>query len=606
MNFQLSNNQRKKTRVPGTLRRTQIVTTHGPGSIVDFPNDSVIIAGVNYWNHYKEENSIYKIGEHNLEKLLGVDYFVLPKADESEYSLPYHASKDIPAFRFPEILFCSNSNNKDCGNIAHYSKFNILNKPVCPKCGSALIPSRFVVACENGHLDDFPYSWWVHRGEPEKCDNPDILHIYYDTKSGGLESIKIRCRKCGKVRSMAGCFAPNALKKYKCNGNRPWLGKKENESCRNTLVTLQRGASNIFFPVHASALSLPPWSSKIQLEIDKYADSLGAFWEDDKLLEAFVKSKKLNDIIGCNIEKIIEEIKRKFSNKTSKEEITYRTIYEDEYKKLIGDSQDDEEFKTLKVEVPEFINEYIDEITLVKKLREVMALCGFKRINPEYNLNDDSTYTGVSKYKKGYDDNGNSWLPAIELRGEGIFIKFNNQKLRDWSLRLEERYNSMHNQLEQSFISRENFSPSYVLLHTFSHLLIRELVLKCGYSSSALKEKIYCTFSEDNALEMNGILIYTSTSDSDGSLGGLVKEGETGRMEYTLRSLLENSFWCSSDPICIQSTGQGIDSLNYAACHSCALLPETSCECSNTLLDRAALVGTINDKKIGFFSSLYN
>jgi hypothetical protein len=103
---------------------------------------------------------------------------------------------------------------------------------------------------------------------------------------------------------------------------------------------------------------------------------------------------------------------------------------------------------------------------------------------------------------------------------------------------------------------------------------------------------------------MQGILIYTASGDSEGTMGGLVRQGRPGRLETTIRRALERAAWCSSDPVCIESNGQGSDSANLAACHGCCLVPETSCEEGNRLLDRALLVGTPGVKGIGMFGSL--
>lgn len=597
MNFNLGNREKsdRNKKVVGNLRRTQLITTHGPGSIVDFTEDSVIIAGINKWENY--ENLDYRINEHNLEKLLNVDYFVMPKVNLSRFNRPYADSRDIPAYRFPEMLFC----NK-CNRLDHYKNFDFIKKPKC-NCGGKLVPSRFVVACENGHLDDFPYSWWAHWGNPEDCNNPHNLEIRTDDNSGGLESIIINCKSCKSYRTMNGVFRKNALSKYKCTGRKPWVGKDFNEECDQTMRTVQRGASNLYFPVHASALSIPPWSDKIQIEISNKMQLFKNIWDDDEVLETVIRSSNMHKKLGCSIKEIKQEIKRKM--KSEVEEKSYKDIIEDEYKAFTRDIHNDEEFKTEREEVPEFISEYIDKVIQVRKLREVLAICGFNRIDPDYQLNDFETFTKLGRNYRGKDFNNNNWLPAIELRGEGIFIKFNYEKLREWEKKFSSRYFNMSNRLENSFIDKDNFSPRYVLLHSFSHLLIRQLILKCGYSSAALKERIYSTYPEDDSLEMAGVLIYTSTSDSDGSLGGLVKEGEKERLDNTLRNMLENASWCSSDPVCIQSTAQGIDSLNYAACHSCTLLPETSCEISNTLLDRASLVGNLEEEKIGFFNKLF-
>lgn len=140
----------------------------------------------------------------------------------------------------------------------------------------------------------------------------------------------------------------------------------------------------------------------------------------------------------------------------------------------------------------------------------------------------------------------------------------------------------------------------YILLHTLAHLIIRELTTQCGYTSASLKEKIYSSEGEEK--EMCGILIYTASSDSDGSLGGLARQGVTEKLRDILLTMLEEASWCSNDPICIDSTSQGYASLNYAACHACGLLPETSCECGNVLLDRGAIIGTAEDTSLGYFA----
>lgn len=583
--------RKNKKRIIGSLRRTQLITTFGCGAIIDLPHDSVIIAGTDYWTHYQDPE--YIIHEENLQRLLGMDYFVLPKVNESPVNLPYPTSKDIPVFRFPEMLICPK-----CEKIAHYGKFGFNRKPTCSTCKKDLIPSRFVVACENGHLEDFPYSWWVHKGDTDGCPHPDNLIIYNDKKSGGLDSIKIKCKGCGKTRSMAGAFSKHALEGYKCRGKRPWLGEDDPENCAETMRTLQRGASNLYFGIHESALSIPPWSKKIQQEINKsWERTLKYISHDENALRAIIIGSKMDEKCGCTIDDIINQIKLKVENQSNKSEKTREEIFQDEYRAFIGGDNNDINFKTVEVDVPELFSDFIKKIILAKRLKEVMVLKGFTRIHPLGE--NDKSFIKISKTLK-------NWLPAIELRGEGIFIELNSDKLKKWEVKANSRYRDMEERMLGAINKRDNFSARYVLLHTLAHMLIRQLTLQCGYSSSALKERIYSTYyKKDNAVEMEGILIYTSTSDAEGSLGGLVREGKTENIDNTLRQMLEEASWCSSDPLCIQSKAQGLDSLNYAACHSCALLPETSCESRNSFLDRAALIGTLDDKSIGYFSELF-
>lgn len=140
-------------------------------------------------------------------------------------------------------------------------------------------------------------------------------------------------------------------------------------------------------------------------------------------------------------------------------------------------------------------------------------------------------------------------------------------------------------------------SPRFVLLHTLAHVLINEWSLDGGYPASALRERLYATG------QMAGILIYTATSDSAGSLGGIVAQGDPERLVAAMESALGRTSWCSNDPLCMESEASGMDSVNMAACHACVLLPETSCELNNSFMDRAMLVGTPSGDVPGFFRS---
>lgn len=154
----------------------------------------------------------------------------------------------------------------------------------------------------------------------------------------------------------------------------------------------------------------------------------------------------------------------------------------------------------------------------------------------------------------------------------------------------------------QRGVQERQINSRLILIHTFSHIFIRQLAFECGYDSSSLRERLYV--STDPALPMAGFMIYTANGDSEGTLGGLVRQGYPGRLEQTLSSAVRNASICSSDPLCIESSGQGLFSLNLASCHACGLLPETSCEEGNLLLDRAMIVGTPDDLSFGYFSTL--
>ena len=139
------------------------------------------------------------------------------------------------------------------------------------------------------------------------------------------------------------------------------------------------------------------------------------------------------------------------------------------------------------------------------------------------------------------------------------------------------------------------------MLHTIAHLLIKQLSFECGYSIASLRERLYCSEATDGK-EMSGILIYTASGDSEGTLGGLVRQGRCDTFPAIFKKAIESAITCSNDPVCSLSWGQGRDSLNLSACYSCALIPETSCEEFNVFLDRAMIVGTCEKTDIGFYS----
>lgn len=597
-------NDEQKKKVVGHLRRTQLITTFGSGAIVDMPDYSVIIAATDYWN----SNSPV-LHEPNLEKILNVEGFKQPYVSENTDGYP---QPDIPAFRFPIMHFCPG-----CGRLMPYWAFGDDDGKTCHYCGKNIVPSRFITACINGHLEDFPYYWWVHEGDYSKCPSKsrDSLKIDFSDTSGGLDSIVITCSACGKSRTMAGSMGRDALRGYTCNGKRPWIGYKSDYndpiSCKAPMRTLQRGASNVYFPITSSALTIPPWSSQIQQEIEKCWDTLVEVLAS-KLAEPILNGiisfqfKRFLDRGICTIDELRMEIMRRYEY-GQKKEYTKQNLFEEEYRVFCADDQDDYQFKTAHTEVPSFLRNHIDDIVLVKRLREVLALRGFRRISPDQPTQDDEKFKGYHQEQDfvPLSNTHQRWLPAIEMLGEGIFIKVNESLLERWEDRNSMWYTEMGRRLSHSNVGCENFSARYVLLHTLAHLLIRQLSIECGYSGASIKEKIYSTFPGPSQ-GMSGILLYTSSSDSDGSLGGLVRKGLPESFEQIFRSMLQEASWCSSDPICVQSKAQGYDSLNYAACHACTLLPETSCEMRNCLLDRVSVIGTLDDKTRGLFGDLLN
>jgi len=254
----------------------------------------------------------------------------------------------------------------------------------------------------------------------------------------------------------------------------------------------------------------------------------------------------------------------------------------------------------------------VRRVCLVKKLKETRVLAGFSRVfPPRAQEPEDPAAPGRAQVQIQQLSFSSrlGWLPATVVRGEGIFLEFDQAALDEWlsdgkqAARIEpmvRRYNDRRMQR----LAPVRFLPAkFVLLHTLAHVLIRQLSFDCGYGSASLRERIYCEVSADSE-PMHGILIYTASGDAEGTMGGLVRQGEPGRLEATLAEALRAAAWCSSDPVCRESHGQGTDNANLAACHGCVLVSETSCEEGNRLLDRAALVGSIEHPRSGIISTV--
>ena len=280
----------------------------------------------------------------------------------------------------------------------------------------------------------------------------------------------------------------------------------------------------------------------------------------------------------------------------------------DEYHALLkGNSENGGEFDARTEGVPQDVDQWFGAFTRVVRLREVRALKNFTRIDPPAGWDE----SGPSEFAPIRDSQTKDWLPAVEVRGEGIFVALNREQLSTWEAReaITDRASNLHTAYKRQWQERmkrdteppRQITARFVLLHTLAHVLIRQLALECGYSSSSLRERIYADAGER---DMAGVLIYTASTDADGTLGGLVREGKSARLAEVLRSSIRAASWCSSDPLCISSVASLSDETNLAACHSCVMAAETSCEEFNRFLDRALLVGLPDRQDLGFFEGV--
>lgn len=374
---------------------------------------------------------------------------------------------------------------------------------------------------------------------------------------------------------------------------------------------MQRGASNVYFPYVVSSIYLPLWGENTERPVVKALEN-PRFWDmltsglDEGIYIAPLRAEVVAGMLGIDAEELRAAAQRKLGGAPSEEKIST----EEEYRRQEYDALREERGGAnteLLVEATN-LEDYGSEIAglfsricLVRKLRETRVLAGFTRLLPPEG---DPQCERLQPLKV---DLRIDWLPAMTVRGEGIFFQFDLSKIEKWITTVGRRASMIRSLLEaydRSRVSRgqepRKATPKFVMMQTFAHMLINQLAFDCGYGSASLKERIYCDF-EEGSEPMQGVLIYTASGDSEGTMGGLVRQGEPDRLPDTIERAVRKVQWCSSDPVCIESTGQGTDNANLAACHACVLVSETSCEEGNRLLDRAMVVGTPDDPGSGFF-----
>ena len=603
-------------RVTHSVRAAQAVLQYGVGAMVDFPDQTLVTSAPEYWSR------TMRIYDDRFARALNVDYFALPT--------------EIAYIRFPEWYFCpkcrkfqpikmwiSEYKKKAKGKMLEYDE-HMIRHMQCPDCKQDLVVSRIVTVCENGHLNDFPWIKWAHaRSKMQVCGNPSLKFKTGASGSEGLEGLIVEC-SCGARTTLKDAFDIDIFEKleesdggfsFRCEGNHPF--KHICKQCGKYPRSVQRGASSVYFPVTHSSLVIPPYADKLNTKIEqsnaydecivKIADEESPEEKAELIKKRLSKwSEKIALEIGglkADVEKILSgKWLDTLSEETDVSSVKYRF---EEYMALTGEISTPKgllgDFSRESMRIDDYNIPHIKSISLIDKVRVVNALIGFSRINPAMNK-EDPGFVSVKRDET-------RWYPAYEVRGEGVFIEFSEQEIDDWIQRnpvVVRRAEQLGENYAKSYIGRNhprNITAKFILLHTISHLLISQLSFECGYSIASLSERLYCSDLSDGK-EMAGILIYTASGDSEGTLGGLVRQGRADAFPRIFKKAVNSAKTCSNDPVCIMSHGQGRDSLNLAACHSCALLPETCCEERNAFLDRAMVVGTFENRHIGFWSDL--
>jgi hypothetical protein len=613
-------------------------------------------------NSLATDTDEFKIKEWRLEKLLGVDYFLTPP----DYRKRTRINKDqpnlnltIPAFRFPKWHFCPWCKKLiKLDPLAKGSKGNIK----CTNCEKKkrtnfLFQVPFVSICSNGHLNEFPWNEWVHHS-PQPPNHEDDLKLNASGRNATLAGYRVKCTACGVSRSLSGILyfresdteSYSALKDemsreddetYHCPGERPWLGPNIYDKCNSLVVGSLRSSMNVYYSDVRSSIYVPVSREKTIDELIALIDDSGSiqatfesFTQLGAKLSIYVQylrknhSKKFYRHSDENIRRAIKLLLNREDTKHNKDVLEEQGIdkKDEEFRReefnVLRDEVDYELLKTKVVQSESYkgniINTYFSRVVLIRKLRETRALVGISRIYPNPDLSIKEKIEMLWKVPPknlqsqtiDNDDSQDSdlWLPASTVFGEGIFIEFDEKILQEWEQKKNVR-TRVEGFIQNIMLSNPKYdidfiSPRFLMIHTFSHMVISRLTHECGYSSASLKERLYIADNQENP--MAGVLIYTADGDSDGTLGGLVRMGKPGKLEEIIRNAIQDAMWCSSDPVCFElgETGQGPGGMNMAACHSCCLVPETACEKFNRFLDRGVLVDGLTSKGTGFFGNL--
>ena len=628
----------------GPIRRSQLIAPFGVGALYTIPGGvSLITGGLDLWytNSSGSSNAVdiedYKVHEWRLESILNVDHFRLPPdyreawqfqaGDQTNFNII------VPAFRFPTWHFCPNSK---CRTLTKRTLFErgSRGKISCPNCGWPMFQVPFVAVCKEGHIQDFPWNEWVHRSSSPKCDGQNLK--LYSSGQSTLAGQIVKCTDCGKTRSLFGITSAQGEstilsrelengRLFLCRGQKPWIGTDESFGCGAPLRGALRGASNVYFSQVYSSVFLPKVQGEESQEVEDVLESTAVSATVDLL---FSVTDNLADVVKA-LRKHHEAVFRRFSDQAV-EYALQAQLGNPEPETGASDGIDEHpdvsfrrmEFnvirrsrneKELVVEQPDYeryeseVRYFFDRILLIKRLRETKVLAGFTRIYPEVDKPTEELTAMMWKEKPEEE----KWLPAHIVYGEGIYFELSEPLLQAWEQRknVKERIQPLINRYKQIQDVRKlkdrAINPRFILIHTLAHIMMNQLTFESGYSSAALRERLYV--SDDLRYPMAGCLIYTANGDSEGTLGGLVRLGAPGSFDKTVRRALEKAVWCSADPVCQEAGrygGQGPDSCNLAACHGCTLVPEPACEEFNRFLDRGVLVGDLQERDLGYFSGV--
>lgn len=611
-------------RPEGTLRHSQIITSFGPGALVDFVDDAAIVAGLSWWakgDQIVEDRLLAMLSKE--EAYRHIKLYAPPAAGQQ---LDDPTRKWIKAFKFPQWFVCQNENcwedsglapRKDGAKPRRLFRINQLEGGghKCKGKGKAskVQPVRFTRACRFGHIDDIDWPTFAHlrHKEGEACRRP-TLWIDEAAASGDLNDVRLSCTGGCKtsIRMSAATrrFIEGEPPLGYCPGKRPWLGDEDGQECGEPARFLLRSASHAYFSVTASVIHLPDRDGSMRDKITSVYETIKGADDADEIRFFRKKIDVVREALeGMTDTDVFAEIQRRRDNQS----VQRKKIKEAELDVLLAsdEKQNNARFALKSVSLPKKksgIMSKIGQVVLLPRLTEVRALCGFTRFEQRTTDIDGELDLGAEVARL---DEPLTWLPAVENPGEGFFFSIDHKALEAWlrdksgvktrDTLFKSGFRQWQNQREDRKTAKSDFANArYVLLHSLSHLLITAVSLECGYTASSIRERIYA------GPLASGILLYTASPGAEGSLGGLVDVGRN--LERYLQQALDLGRLCANDPVCAahlpdHEMGSGDRYLEGASCHGCLLISEPSCERMNTYLDRTLVVGTVESSDAAFF-----
>ena len=612
----MASSRKKQQNMPpqGTIRRSQMVTTYGPGSMIDLVDQAALVGGLDFWSYNRKKGDPVIVEPRLREALaerfraagreLSVDKaFREPPIGDDREPVRYAG---VQVLEFPQWFVCQ---NPSCRALMLKSGLELKKERYWHACGRGsrvheCVPVRFLGACRRGHCEEYPWIQFAHMRAESRCGAPSLRLT--EGASGDFSEIRVECLTCGSGQDLAAALqrGDDGSTLFSCNGERPWLGGEGGEECTESLRLLVRTASNSYFSQVVSALSVPEPGKELDDAIEAHWSTLQV--ANEQTLAAFRTVPDIGRALeGWSDAEVLAAVAARRGDRQAERE-PLRTA---EFKQLVSSPMEkpgerpppEAEFFARQCQPEDGLPNGVRRLVVIPKLREVRAQIGFTRLEPatpdlqgEFDLQVESAPLGLTT----------NWLPATEILGEGVFIELDEDAVRAWEERVADRDGELRRGYEQW---KGTLTPQgadrapgylgarYYLLHSLSHLLISAISLECGYSASAIRERIYCGPSDrDPNTPMAAILLSTGSSGSEGTLGGLVEQGR--KIGDHLRRAWDLGRLCANDPVCAGHSPADDPSERYlegAGCHGCLFIAETSCERFNRFLDRSLVVPTV-------------